>query len=156
MKGKLLRLGLLSSLVVASVGCDPGVHYRPRDWTQVDAVHWRTDVGGVSLTMRPIGGLIGETWLDPDIEIQNLTSVAVTMVSATLGCGRASYPADTVGLSGTRDYLSPGEARKLNLHWRFQRPIGEVLHTPVSMSLELTVGNATRSVAVPMTRFYFK
>ena len=83
MKGKLLRLGLLSSLVVASVGCDPGVHYRPRDWTQVDAVHWRTDVGGVSLTMRPIGGLIGETWLDPDIEIQNLTSVAVTMVSAT-------------------------------------------------------------------------
>lgn len=156
MRNHTLRLGLLVCLAVPSIGCDPGVHYRPRAWTQVDDFHWRTVVGGVSLTMRPIGGLIGETWLYPDIEAKNQTAVAVTIESATLQCGHVSYPADSVGLSGTKNLLAPGEARKLGLRWRFEKPIGHVLNPPVSILLTLRVGDDTQAVAIPLTRFFYK
>jgi hypothetical protein len=156
LKKHTLRLGLLVCLAAASIGCDPGVHYRPRDWTQVDAVHWRTFVGGVYLTMRPIGGFIGETWLYPDIEAKNQTAVAVTIENAALQCDRVSYPADSVGLSGTKSLLAPGETRKLNLRWRFQKPIGDVLHPPVSILLTLRVGDDSQAVAIPMTHFFYK
>lgn len=122
----------------------------------MDDFRWRTVVGGVSLTMRPIGGLIGEKWLYPDIEAKNQTAVAVTIESATLQCGHVSYPADSVGLSGAKNLLAPGEARKLGLQWRFEKPIGHVLNPPVSILLTLRVGDDTQAVAIPMTRFFYK
>ena len=147
-----LFVPLVIVLTVGSIGCDPGVHYRPRDWTQVDAAHWRTVAGGVSLTMRPIGGLIGETWLLPDIEAKNKSAVAVTIDGATLLCDRVSYPVDTVGGSGSKSVIAAGETRKLDLQWHFQRPIGDVLRPPVSILLTLRVGEDAQAVVIPMTR----
>ena len=129
----------------------------------MDAFHWHTVVGGVSLTMRPIGGLIGETWLSPDIEAKNQAAVAVTIESATLACGHVSYPVDSVRLfsradslarwvQDTKGFIAPGETRKLDLQWRFQEPIGDVLHAPVSLLLKLKVGDDAQAVAIPMSR----
>jgi hypothetical protein len=120
----------------------------------VDAHYWRIVVGGVQLTMRPIGGLIGETWLHPDIEAENQTAVAVAIESAALQCGHASYPADSTLGSGAKGPLAPGETRRLDLEWRFQMPIGDVLHPPVSILLTLRVGDTTQAVVIPMTRFF--
>jgi hypothetical protein len=127
----------------------------------VDAFHWQTVAGGVSLTMRPIGGLIGETWLSPDIQAKNQAAVAVTIEGATLTCGHASYPADSVRLfsradscwvQDTKGFLAPGETRKLDLQWSFQQPIGDVLRAPVSILLKLKVGDDAQVVAIPMSR----
>lgn len=152
----ILRVGLLIGLATPCVGCDPGIHYTPRDWTRVDAAHWRTDVEGLSLTMRPMGGLVGETWLHPDIEAQNRTATPVTIENARLVCGGRSYPPDTVGWWGPRSSLAPGDSDRLDLRWSFQKPIHQVLIPPVSLSLTLRLGSATRTVLIPMSRFHYR
>ena len=156
LRNHILGLGLLACMAITSAGCDPGVRYRPRDWTRLDADHWRSTVEGISLTMEPIGGLIGETWLEPEIEAQNHTGLTAIIEDAKLLCGQTSYEADSVGLSGTRSQISSGETKRLNLRWNFSKSIGEVLVAPVTMTITLRVGGATKAVAIPMSRFSYK
>ena len=151
------RVGLAATccMVVGALGCDPGVNYRPKNWAPVDGYHWQATIEGVCIAMRPIGGLVGETWLDPDIVVTNGSRSVVNIEAARLQCDRTIYAAQSVGIVG-RSSLLPGESGRLYARWRFDKPIGKVLKAPVSMWMALRVGADTISVPIAMTRFEYK
>ncbi len=145
------------SVAALLCGCDPGVHYRPAGWSAVDEFHWKARSDGLTLVTRPIGGLIGETWLHPEIEAVNETDDSIAVSYAKLTCNGVQYTADSVGFGRPGKSLGARDTADLWLEWNLKQSIGEVLREPVSITIALLKGgHAAEVVEVPMERFRYK
>jgi len=139
-------------LVLLASTCDPGIHYEPKDWEKVSVRRWVKSFGQIEIETSDLGGLIGETWIDPEISIRNRAKSPAIIESAILKTGDAEYLARTPRYDWGKWEVAPGEAQRLDLQWEFDddKPIYKVLKDPVEMTLRIKVGAERMEVIIPM------
>jgi hypothetical protein len=94
---KLLSLVVCVIACVTTTGCDPGYRMRPEGVSLVDGT-WSASLVGVTLVGRPLGGLIGETWLDNEFHASNDTDADFHIDEAELLVGGRSTPMKREGV----------------------------------------------------------
>jgi hypothetical protein len=85
-----LRILIILSLALLSVGCDPGIHYIPKDWAATDG-HRIKAFGPVEIQIERLGGLIGDKWLNPEIVIRNRGKTPVVVEKIILDSNDSEY-----------------------------------------------------------------
>lgn len=145
-------LTLISILLVAA--CDPGIHYEPSGWDKTSRGRWVKSYGLIEIETGDMGGLIGETWLDPEISLRNLGKSPAIIESAILKTEDAEYPARSPQYEWGKWEVAGGENKRLDLEWEFERakPIYKVLKGSVEIILRIKVGDERIEVKIPMAK----
>ena len=143
---------LMSLMLLIMIACDPGIHYEPKDWTRVSQGRWSKTFGQIDVETSDLGGLIGETWLNPELSIRNRSKSLAVVESAVLKTGDAEYIAGPPRYDWGKWEVAPGATQRLDLEWRFEeeKPIYKVLKDPVEMILKVKVGDERVEVIIPM------
>jgi hypothetical protein len=141
---------LIVATALLALGCDPGYRLRPVAWMEEEPGHrWSRDFEGFSLRTRPLGGLVGEWWLYPTLDVFG-NSERVTLKGASLQTAKDRYP----GVVDPRTAsVAPGGGR-LGVHWEFgeDHPAPEVLGERVEITLEIDVGSRLQTVRIEYER----
>jgi len=138
-------------VALLSLACDPGIHNSPKDWASAEGGRFATTVGLFDITMRRIGGLIGETWLEPEITVTNHAKLPAVIDRAVLKANGLEHIARPFG-DKKWVTISPGETKKIDITWEFDKPIYEILEDPVELDLTIKLGGDDTEVKIPMTK----
>ncbi len=122
--------------------CDPGIRYEPKGWNKVSESRWSKSFGQIDVETGGLGGLIGETWLNPEISIRNRAKSQAVVERAVLKTGDAEYAAPPPSYEWGKWEVPPGGTQRLDLEWEFEndKPIYKVLKDPVEVILRVRVG----------------
>jgi hypothetical protein len=101
--------------------------------------------------MRRIGGLIGETWLQPEITVTNHAKSPAVIDRAVLKANGLEHIARPFG-DKKWVTISPGESKRIDITWEFDKPIYEILKDPVELDLTIELGGDDTEIKIPMTK----
>jgi hypothetical protein len=68
---------LLLVATFAMAACDPGYYVVPIGWEHKDGKEYRKRIGDLNIMTSPVGGLIGQSWVDVDFVIENASKGVV-------------------------------------------------------------------------------
>lgn len=132
-------------------GCgDPGYHLHPIGWQSISEGKWTKRFSDFEIQTRGIGGLIGEWWIDPDLQIYNNTK-SIYVESAELRTAKEKFSAEIYSSNpippSTSGYHIPVE-------WKFEqkRTAPKVLGDHCEIVLNLKVGDEIRQVKIEYER----
>ncbi|HKC62680.1 MAG TPA: hypothetical protein VKB86_03540 [Pyrinomonadaceae bacterium] len=154
MRSKIQTSIVISLLALLYIGCDPGYELRPVDWQATDAHTWVKDFGDFKIETRGIGGLIGETWVDPDLQIYNNTK-PISVVSAELLTAKETFQAKIYG----NNAIPPVPLNNGNYHilvtWGFDpgHYTPDVLGNQCEIILNLKVGSEDRQIKIEYEKY---
>jgi hypothetical protein len=146
------KIGIFLVLFLAALvcGCDPGYELRPNGWNIGDDGAWTKQFGDFEIQTRGIGGLIGEWWVDPDLQVHNNTK-PISVESAELRTARERFTAEIYDNNpipaSTRGYHIP-------IKWKFdqKRAAPSVLGDHCEIVLNLSVGGESRQIKIEYER----
>lgn len=128
-------------------GCgDPGYQLHPIGWQPVSNRKWAKQFSDFQIQTRGIGGLIGDWWVDPDLQIHNNTkSISVEGAELITATGKFSaeiYDNNAIPPS-TGGYHMP-------IEWKFEqrRPAPKVLGDHCEIILNLKVNGESRRLKI--------
>ena len=148
-----LLLSLFAALGFMSLSCDPGIHYRPRGWKKIEEYRWASSIADIDLETRGTGGLIHSRWLSPEFTVRNRSDRIVRIAGATLVTSRGTYRSRRIPSGEERWFeTDPGATRRITVVFDFEQPITEILVDPVSLTLEIFVGDEMHSLPIAMRR----
>ena len=136
---------LIVGLAFLATACDPGYRLRPVAWTEQPGPRWTNDFGEFSLRMRPVGGLVGESWLSPTFEVfANVESV--TLKGATLQTAKGSF----LGTVDSRNSVAPPGGGTLSVQWDFggTHLAPQILDQRAYITLDVNVGSRPQTVRI--------
>jgi len=143
---------IISFLALLHFGCDPGYRLKPVGWQATSAQTWVKEFEDFNLETRGIGGLIGESWVSPDLQIYHSTK-PISVESAELRTDKETFQAKIYG-------DSPIPPQNNNYHipvsWDFEnkRFAREVLGNHCEIILNLKVGLEKRQIRIEYEREY--
>ena len=146
-----LLIGMLVFATLLGGTCDPGISYSPKDWPKTDEVRFTKTFGALDITLRPIGGLIGNKDIAPEISIGNCGKLPAVVEGAILNANGVQHIARPFG-DKKWVTISPGETRRIDIKWEFETYINEVLKDPVEIDLAIKVGDENTEVKIPMVK----
>jgi hypothetical protein len=144
---------VLACVAIFGWACDPGIEYSPKDWPKVEERRFQKTVGSIDITIAPVGGLIANKHLIPEITINNRGDLPVVIERAVLQANRAEYVARPFG-ENTWVTIQPREVRRITVEWELGKPLYEVLKDPVEMDLTIKVGDRSEEVRIPMVKTF--
>src|SRR6266404_5104578 len=116
----------IALLLLLCVGCgDPGYRLHPVGWQSISDRKWSKHFSDFEIQTRGIHGLIGDWWIDPDLQIYD-NSKSISVESARLRTATEEFSAEIYDTKpiprSTSDYRLP-------VNWKFEekRPAREVL-----------------------------
>jgi hypothetical protein len=111
--------------------------------------HYAHTFEGFSLRTRAVGGLVGEWWFDPKIEVLG-NSEPLTLKGASLNTAKSRYP----GVVDPRNATVPPGGGPLFVRWDFGsgNPASEILGAHAEIALEIEVGSRPQSVRIEFER----
>ena len=146
-------LGSVAVAVAAVLACDPGLHYRPRDWREVADYRWTHSVDGLELETMGTGSLIGSTGMSPEFTVRNRTGSQVQVMGATLRTARGSFESKEIRPGSEKWFtVDTGESKRITVSFRFSEPIHNILVDPVSLTLHILIGGDARDVGIAMRK----
>ena len=149
---KLVPTILIVVLILFFCSCDPGIHYQPKE--NAGMRQWAKSVGLLDIQMTDIGGLIGETWLAPEMTIHNRAKSAAVIEEATLRTKEGEYKGKPFREGESKWAIVPAnEKQTIVLYWEFDNPIHKVLKDPVELRLRIRVDNDLTEIDIPMMKF---
>lgn|GEM_PF-4545505 len=143
-------LGVLVGLCCAS--CDPSYQMRPVGWPPAPDGKWAKDVGGFTVRAERISGLIGETWLYLNFEIEG-NKLPVKLESARLQAQSGVYEGK---LDKRCQVVAAGEQHgRLCVSWAFDQnhTVPKVMGERSVIILTLQVGTDSRPLQVEYERY---
>ncbi len=146
LRANLQVLALLSVTAMLLVGCDPGYQLRPVGWSVGPHQKWSKQFDSFEIETRGIGGLIGEWWVDPDLQIVKNTK-PISVRSAELRTAKETFKAEIYG----SDPIPPSETGyHIPIEWKFDRDRAapRVLGDHCEIILNLTVGSEARQITI--------
>jgi hypothetical protein len=149
-----LFLNILVILVaLLSFGCDPVIEYGPKDWAKSDDGRFSKTVGLIDVEITPVGGIIGNEHLIPEVILRNRSKAPAVIESAILKANGGEYVARSFG-EPSWEIVPPNETRRITLEWELGKPLYEVLKDPVELHLTLKVGNERTEIRIPMVKTF--
>jgi hypothetical protein len=137
---------VVSAAAAFFLGCDPGYQLRPIGWsTGADHV-WVKKFDDFEIQTKGIGGLIGEWWIDPDLQVFRNTKPIVVQ-SAELRTANEVFQAKIY--DGTA--IPPSESGyHFPIEWKFdrERTAPRVLGDHCEIILNLKVGSDARQIKI--------
>jgi len=162
-KGNLKAIILTASVVVigaivlvvvalpSMIKFDRGVEYRPRDWESLDTGRLSRSFGALDIKLRPIGGLIGNKDISPELTITNRGNLPAIVEKAVLRAGGLEHVAQPFGDKKWVTIL-PGTNRGIDIKWEFDNYIDEILKDPVEIDLTIKLGDENTEIKIPMVK----
>ena len=146
---------ILLAIFVAlfSLACDPGIEYSPKDWAKSEERKFSKKVGLIEVEIAPVGGLIGNKDLSPELTVHNRAKLPAVIESAILKANGAEYVARPFGDASWWTVPS-NETRKITLEWELGRPLYEVLKDPVEINLTIKIGDERTEIRIPMVKTF--
>jgi hypothetical protein len=145
---------ILSMFVaLLSFACDPGIEYSPKDWMKSDDRRFSKSFGLIDVEITPVGGIIGNEHLIPEMKLHNRAKAPAVIENAILKANGAEYVVRPFGEAGW-EIVPPNETRKITLEWELGKPLYEVLKDPVELDLIIKVGNEQTEIKVPMIKTF--
>lgn len=130
--------GLLAAIAVSS--CDPGITLHPVE---------SKDIEGIHLTIGRLGGLIGSTWLTPELDVDNPTDAPFIVDGGTLETKGQRYEMQLAGDGGERwRSAAPHSTARIPLPWHFEQPLYEVLGDQATVTLRYRIGSRSEVLVV--------
>src|SRR5947209_7827775 len=77
--------------VVSLLGCDPGIFMHPVGWKHDQDPWWSKDVGPLQLRINSLGGLVGSTWVVPEVVVANRSNELFVIEGGTLRTKAETY-----------------------------------------------------------------
>ena len=139
-------LTFVLALSLLLLGCDPGYRLHPVGWQPVDEYTWSRNFGDFEIQTRGIGGLIGEWWVDPDLQIYNNVK-PISVRSAELRTANETF----VGEIYAKGPIPPSKKDyHLAVSWEFpdKRAAPRVLGARCEIVLNLKVGSEDRQIEI--------
>jgi hypothetical protein len=151
---KRISVTIIFGLVLFISACDPGIRYEPNNWSKVPKNRWSKSFGDIDIETVGLGGLIGETWLDPELTVSYRGKVPLILESAILRTGTGEYASRPPRDEWGKWAIGPGTNQRLDVEWEFNHdlPIYKVLKDPVEMVLKFKVGNEETLITVSMNK----
>lgn len=147
-----LRALIMIALLTCLTACDPGIGYRPRDWTQTKELRWAQTFGEIRIEMDEIGGLIGKQSLAPQITLHNRSDSVVLIEKVTLRANAIDYESKTPH-AGKGWHSIPAQSTSTTyLSWQFNKPIYTILKDPVELRVRLKIGKEEIELSIPMLK----
>lgn len=140
-----ITIALFLSLLYCGCG-DPGYRLYPIGWDTRSDRKWTKRFTDFEIQTRGVGGLIGDWWVDPDLQIYNNTK-SISVESAELRTPTEKFSAEIYSSNAippsTSGYHIPVE-------WKFaqNRPAREVLGDRCEIVLNLKVGGESRRIEI--------
>lgn len=145
--------GAAALLSTAFLACDPGVHYRPRDWRTAGPYRWATTVEEMDIETAGVGSLAGSTGVNPELTIHNASLAPVRVVGGRLETGAGVFEAVPHDPRHEDSFtIQPGETKRVTLSFRLARPAGEILVDPAALIVFFRTGSGRREVAIPLRK----
>jgi hypothetical protein len=141
---KFCFVAILAICALLLGGCDPGEYLRPTDWREVSPMVRATEVDGVELRARDIGGLVGQDYCSLDLEIVNPKHELFVVEGAKLRTNGEEYTAKAYKCCGDRDLTSP------EFFWKFDRPLDEVFGRTGELDLDVRDAQSRRTMTVKL------
>ena len=138
----LLRF-LIIALATVTSACDSGYTLKPTTWLEQTPSRYEHNFGDFTLRIRSVVGLIGETRLQPAIEV-TANSETVTLISASLQTANGRY----AGVVDSSIAAAPPGGDRLSVYWTFgaAHPTVEVVGSRAEITLEMSVGPRAKTV----------
>ena len=139
-----VTIGLFLSLVC--LACDPGYNLRPVGWQFISEHKWSKQFGDFEIQTRGVGGLIGEWWVEPDLQIYNNTK-PISVESAELHTSQETFQAKVYGNSS----IPPSKSGyHIPVSWEFEqkRAAPRVLGDHCEITLNLKVGAESHQITI--------
>lgn len=144
-------LAILAALLCFA--CDPGIEYSPKDWKKSDDRRFSNSFGLLDVEITPVGGIIGNEHLIPEVTLHNRSKSPAVIESAILKANGAEYVARPFG-EASWETVPPNETRKITVEWELGRPLYEVLKDPVELNLTIKVGGERADIKIPMVKTF--
>ena len=131
--------------------CDPGYALHPAGWQSISDGKWKREFGDFEIQTRGIRGLIGEWWVDPDLQIYNNTK-SISVESAELRTAKEKFTAEVYDSNiippSTSGYHLPVE-------WKFddKRAAYKVLGDSCEIDLHLIIGGERREIKIEYEKY---
>ena len=128
------------------ISCDPGYRLHPVGWKSVSDYEWSKQFDDFEIRTRGIGGLIGESWISPDLQIYNNTK-PISVESAELRTAKETFQAK---IYATKPIPPSKSGYHLPLDWEFERDRAapEVVGDRCEIILNLKVGSEMRQIKI--------
>jgi hypothetical protein len=138
-------------LVLTGLSCDPGYYYVPKDWTRTDGKHFSKNFDSFDITISDLGGLVGTTYLMPEVIIENRTKSPFVLTDGLLKANGRVYTAKWTeqNYKNGWDPIPGGEKRNLELSFDLNKPVNEVLKGEVELVLSVRVENEVKEINIP-------
>jgi hypothetical protein len=140
-------------VVLLSLACDRLIEYSPQDWAKSGQRRFSKTVGLIDVEITPLGGIIGNEHLIPEVALHNRARLPVVIEGAILKAHGVEYVARPFG-EASWEIVPPNETRKITLEWELGKPLYEVLKDPVELNLTIKVGNERTEIRVPMVKTF--
>ena len=135
--------------------CDPGYEMHP-EGVLLNANHtWSASLVGVTLVGRPLGGLIGETWLSSEFRATNNTDTDFQIDEAVLLVGGQSVSMKRDGVNPS--YWAVPAGRKdvpVLVTWDFQDAAPRVLGSECTIMITAHRGDEQGQLTVKYVRMH--
>ncbi len=128
--------------------CDPGYQLHPVGWHASDT--WKKQFRDFEIRTRGISGLIGESWVDPDLQVINNKN-SISVESADLRTATESFSAE---IYDTTDIPPSKSGYHIPVEWTFDpdRTAPKVLGEHCEIVLNLKVGGERREIKIQYER----
>jgi hypothetical protein len=148
-----VSLGIAVCATLLGGTCDPGISYSPTNWSRTDEVRFSKSFGLLDITLRPIGGLIGNKDITPEISISNRSKLPAIVEKAVLRANGLEHVAQPFGDTKWVT-ISSGDNRRIDIKWEFETYIDEILKDPVEIDLIIKLGDEETEVKIPMAKTF--
>ena len=139
-----------TALVLLCVCCDPGYRLKPVGWSAVDAMTWTKDFGDFKLRTKGIGGLIGEWWFEPALEVV-YNSKPIAVQSAEVHTARGTFTGEIYD----KRPIPPGNGGyHLPVSWTLDQKeaASRILGARCEILLNMKVGEENRELHIEYQR----
>lgn len=119
---------------------------RPLGWANVSEVEWTKQFDDFEIRTRGMGGLSGQWWVDPDLQIHN-NKKAIALESASLFAGEKKFSGEVY----RNESIPPSETGyHLPVKWNFNREqtAAKVLGNHCTIVLDLKVNGDSRQITI--------
>lgn len=140
-------------MMLLRVACDPGIGYSPKNWTKIDEHHFSKNFGLFELEINPLNGLIGSSYLMPEVTIHNHAKSSIVIMNAVLKANNFEYIASPFGQEN-REIIPPNQTRKITLIFELNKSLYKVLKDPVELNIKIKVENDQIELNIPMVKTF--
>jgi hypothetical protein len=129
-------LGFLYGAAILTIGCDPALTIH-----QVEPSEAVSATQKVTIQVKTMHQLIGETWYAPQVKVTNSTGASITVTQVELTTGKATYE-NKPSRTGSYPFpISPGETQVLDVWFHLNDSVRNTFHTPTHLRVHYRSGD---------------